>query len=162
MEPEPELSAPEWVPCPNAGPAASSNAKAAAASRNQPQATRHASAFAGREGTVSPITGRGKLIVRSVRSLIPNYLATSSNTPTNIRGTLVQPVNTAIYSSRKLTIACASPVRCTQGALCPMQGCINATPRGPANPSPRGRYVQGCLRSGSPVRPYTTAASQNA
>src|SRR6267143_6935549 len=104
MDPEGELSLPEWVSCPKTGLAASSNAKIAAASRNQPQATRHARAVVGREGTVLPVTGRGKLIVRSAQGLIPNYLATSSSTPTNICGTLVQPVNTAIYSSWELPV----------------------------------------------------------
>src|SRR5882672_513203 len=93
MDPELELSPREWVSCPNTGPVARSNAKTATASRNQVQTTRRAWASTVREGTVSPITGRGKLRVRSAQRLIPIYLATSSSTPTNIRGTLVQPVN---------------------------------------------------------------------
>src|SRR6266850_7956794 len=93
MDPECELSSREWGSCPNTGPAASSNAKTATASRNQPQARRHARAVAGGEGTVLPPSSRGRLIVRSAQRLIPNYLATNSSTPTNILGTLVQPVN---------------------------------------------------------------------
>src|SRR6266436_111763 len=93
MDPERELSPREWVSCPNTGPAASSNAKIAAASNNQPYATRRARVGAGQDGTVLPVTGRGKLIVQSAQWLIPHYLATSSSTPTNIRGALVQPVN---------------------------------------------------------------------
>src|SRR6267143_650483 len=94
MDPEGELSLPEWVCFTKTALAASSNEKIADASRNQPQATRHArAAVGGREGTVLTVTGRGKLIVRSAQALIPHYLATSSSTPTNIRGTLVQPVN---------------------------------------------------------------------
>src|SRR6266850_8339106 len=96
MDPECRLSAALRVSCPKTVPAASSNAKTAAASRNQPHAIRRARAGAGQDGAVLPTTGRGKLIVKSARRLIPNYLATSSSTPTNIRGTLVQPVNTAI------------------------------------------------------------------
>src|SRR6266849_633892 len=95
MDPERELSPPEWVSCPNTGLAASSNTKSAAASNNQPQVTRQARAIARREGTVLPTIGRGKLIIKSAQRLIPNYLATSSSTPTNIRGTLVQPVNSS-------------------------------------------------------------------
>src|SRR6266849_8846166 len=83
MDPERKLSPPEWVSCPKTGLAANINAKIAAASRNQPQATWHARAVAGQEGMVLPVTGRGKLIVRSAQGLIPNYLATSSITPTN-------------------------------------------------------------------------------
>src|SRR6266436_461621 len=93
MDPKRELSPPEWVSCPKTGLAASSKAKIAAASKNQPQARRHARAVAGQEGMLLPITGRGKLIVKSAQRPIPNYLATSSTTPTNIRGMLVQPVN---------------------------------------------------------------------
>src|SRR5713101_412752 len=93
MDAEPALSPREWVSCPNTGLAATSNAKTATAARNQSQTTRHARAVAGRKGTVLPVTGRGKLIVRSAQRLIPNYLATGSSTPTNIRSTLVQPVN---------------------------------------------------------------------
>src|SRR6266850_1196423 len=93
MDPERGFSPREWVSCANTGPAASSNIKTATASRNQPQARRHARAVVGGEGTVLPLSGRGKLIVQSAQRLIPNYLATSSSTPTNIRGTLVQPVN---------------------------------------------------------------------
>src|ERR1700730_11945613 len=96
MDAEPELSPRERVSCPNTGPAASSNAKTATAARNQLQTRRHARAVAGRKGTVLPVIGRGKLIVQSALRLIPNYLATSSHTPTNIRGALVQPVNRSI------------------------------------------------------------------
>src|SRR6266850_8057819 len=93
MDPERELSPREWVSCPNTGPAASSNANIPAASNNQPHATRRARVGAGQNGAVLPLTSRGKHIVKSAQRLIPNYLATSSSTPTNILGTLVQPVN---------------------------------------------------------------------
>src|SRR6266850_1152057 len=138
MDPERELSPPEWFSCPSTGLAASSNPNTVTASRNQPQATRHARAVAGREGTVLPVTGRGKLIVRSAQGLIPNYLATSSSTPTNIHGTLVLPVNTAIQSRLELTITCARPVRCTEKALV----------RSPARTQPRARPCQSILAGG--------------
>src|SRR5712664_2255062 len=93
MDPERGFSPREWVSCANTGPAASSKAKIAAASMNQPYTTRRARVGSGQDGAVPPATGRGKLIVQSAQRLIPNYLATSSSTPTNIRGTLVQPVN---------------------------------------------------------------------
>src|SRR5213594_174029 len=93
MDPECELSPREWVSCPNTGPAASRKAKIAAASNNQPYKTRRARVGTGQDGAVLALSSRGRLIVRSAQRLIPNYLATSSSTPTNILGILVQPVN---------------------------------------------------------------------
>src|SRR6267378_3059912 len=102
MDPERKFSRPERVSCPKTGPAASSNPSTDTASKNQPPATRHPRAVAGQEGADLPVTSRGKLIIQSAQRLIPNYLASSSRTPTNIRGTLVQPVNRPVWFLSKL------------------------------------------------------------